>query len=207
MIWESSPWKERLVSDAELLERWAAKKSVTERRSFLLEQKIFISAYAIRKLIEAQKLSSSLSGRSEQCQRFKAVSKQITTQNNHKLDELYDLEKPIAATLSVKRLINIIIHSFVFAEVVRNDMTIEGFYVTSDQKKYESLWLVDLGRFIELMRQVGKDYPSVGYKVFDPDENDWFVWNGHGEPPPHIKRHINHLHEKLLKRWQPKKVT
>lgn len=196
MIWESGPWKERLVSDADLLERWARKKSVTERRSFLLEQKIFISAYAIRKLIESQKLSSSFSDRSEQCRKFEAVSDQITTQNHHKLDELYDLGDPIPATVSVKRLINMIIHSFVFAEALHEDMTIEGFYVTSDQEKYEALWLVDIGRFVDLMRQVGMDYPSVGYRVFDVDKNDWFVWNGHGEAPPHIKSHIDRLRAK-----------
>ena len=80
MIWESGPWKDRLLSDADLLERWAAKQSVTERRSYLLEQKIFISAYAIRKLFESEKVSSSFFDRSEHCVKFDSSSDQISGQ-------------------------------------------------------------------------------------------------------------------------------
>ena len=204
MIWESSPWKNRLLSDADLLERWAAKKSITERRSFLLEQKIFISAYSIRKLMEAEKVSSYFSDRSERCQRFNALSDHITKLNNHKLDELYDMSEPVSVTIPTKRLIDMIIHSFVFAEAVHGDMTIEGFYVTSDQTRYDALWLINLERFIQLMREVGKDYPSIGLRILDIDKNDWFVWQGNGEPPPHVKRKIEKIRAKLLKRWKPR---
>ena len=58
MIRESAPWKAELLRDADLIERWAKKTVASERRSALLERKVFVSAYAIRRLNEAVKISS-----------------------------------------------------------------------------------------------------------------------------------------------------
>jgi hypothetical protein len=42
--------QESAMPASEIIERCANKKVVTERRSALLEQKLFVSAYAIRRL-------------------------------------------------------------------------------------------------------------------------------------------------------------
>jgi len=60
MISESAPWKDHLALDANLIERWAAKPRSTARRSYIIEQKVFLTAYAMRKLLEGEKLSNSL---------------------------------------------------------------------------------------------------------------------------------------------------
>lgn len=41
MIHESAPWKSHLLRDAALIERWAAKPGHSERRSFIIERKVF----------------------------------------------------------------------------------------------------------------------------------------------------------------------
>ncbi len=56
MIYESYPWKRDLLRDADIIERWAAKKTDSEYRSMLLEKKVFLSAFVIRKLIEDYKV-------------------------------------------------------------------------------------------------------------------------------------------------------
>ena len=48
LIHEGGPWKERLAKDADVIERWSAKTGVMERRSFLVEQIVFLAAYAMR---------------------------------------------------------------------------------------------------------------------------------------------------------------
>jgi hypothetical protein len=45
MIRESWPWRDRLAKDADLIDRWTAKTADSERRSFLIEQKVFFAAY------------------------------------------------------------------------------------------------------------------------------------------------------------------
>lgn len=191
MIWESAPWKEKLLADADLLERWSTKKRISQRRSFLVEQRVFLAAYAIRKLIEAGKLSSSFEGRAMECQTFSAVSDYITVKNSHRIHELYDLECPIKRVISAMDLINVIIHSFIFSEALGDDDSIDGFFVTSDRKRYDCLWWVDVGQYIRLMREVGHDYPACSHAVFDDEKNEWVEWRGTGNPPPYIEEKLN----------------
>lgn len=191
MIWDSGPWKGQLLSDADLLQRWAAKRKATERRSFLIERKIFISAYAIRKLFEAKKVSTSFEQRLIECRAFSAKSDRITLENNHKLEELYYFDNPVTKRVGVRHLLNQIIHSFVFVECTRDDLTIEGFFVTSDHKRYTSLLLIPMPAFIDVMREIGQDYPSSSMRIFDKKKNDWFFWQGHGDPPQQILDKLN----------------
>jgi hypothetical protein len=121
MILESWPWKQRLLNDADLIERWA-RKGPTERRSFMIEQKVFLAAYAMRKLSEARKLSSSFSERVIKCQIYAACKEPITIADNHKIDEVYDLDNPKRRTIAAKSLLDLIIHSFIFAEVVDDEI-------------------------------------------------------------------------------------
>lgn len=198
-IWDSAPWRKRLLADASLLDRWAQKPRPTERRSVLVEQKILLAAYAIRKLIEAQKLSTATADRTVVCRVFAPKSDRITLANNHKLEELYNLEKSEQTTVGLRALLDLIIHSLVFMEQLDDSGRVEGFYVTSDRKRYDKLWYVELRRFIDLMNLVGEDYPSVVCSVFDVETNDWFVWTGSGEPPAHIREKLERLIKKTLK--------
>lgn len=200
MISESYPWKNRLLADADVVERWAAKTKDSQRRTFLIEQKIFLAAYAIRKLQESEKLSTSLSERSIRCEMFTSVSDQITSANAYRLDELYDLERSTEKAISVRNLLNLIIHSLVFAELSNHDANIEGFFVTSDRKRYEGVWLVELREFLRLMRDVGRDNPSTLIRVFDRKKNDWFIWQGDGEPPRHVAQRLNAIRDAHAKK-------
>lgn len=59
VIWESGPWKEALLKDADLLDRWASRRDRAVQRDVIFEKKIFLAAYSMRRLIEAEKLCSS----------------------------------------------------------------------------------------------------------------------------------------------------
>jgi hypothetical protein len=186
MIHESGPWKERLAKDADLLERWSGKRSTTNRRSVLLEQKVFVAAYAIRKLLEGRKLSSAFDGLSVEVTAFPLRAGQaVSPRNNHRFDRLYDMDAGTAQRLAFPRLIDTIIHSLVFVECIRDDLTVEGFMVTSD-KRSSTLMSVDLNLFLKLLRAVASDYPSSGRWTTDPDTGEVLEWRGHGEPPPDI---------------------
>jgi hypothetical protein len=187
MIHESSPWKDRLRQDADLIDKWASKTMVSERRSFLIEQKVFLAAYAIRKLAESGKLSSSFRDRTVKCSEYSTIPGKKT--DNWALlnfDKIYDFEKGNSTNISVKFLIDTIIHSILFVENISDDLSITDFFVTSD-KNSAKLWLVDIGAFTKLMRIVSEDYPSSVRRVFDSNLSDWLIWRGNGDPPPQIK--------------------
>ena len=201
MIHESSPWKENLTKDADVIDRWASKTAITARRSFTLEKKIFLAAYSMRKLAEAGKLSSSFKDRSVRCQKVPAISDCITIINNYELDRLYDFSKPSDHSINVCELCDLIIHSFVFSEILQDDLTIDAFCVTSDRQRYDGLWLVGISTFSRLMRLVANDYPSTIIQVFDCENNDWVTWSGHGQPPENIHQKFDRISHKTAAHW------
>ena len=60
MIDDSVPWKNELLRIAGRLERRRSQKRWTGKTSFLIERDIMVAAFAIRKLIEAHKLSDDV---------------------------------------------------------------------------------------------------------------------------------------------------
>jgi hypothetical protein len=203
MIWESYPWKNQLIADAASIKRWASKTQPTERRSMLIERKVFLAAYTIRKLDHSYKLSSAFHDRSLQCRTYRLKSKHITLLNNHKIDELYDLDCANAGTISAHQLMDIIIHSLVFGEVLGDDLTLKAFIVTSDRRKTR-LWEIKTDAFVELMNDVGNDYPASAHWVSNPDTGELVVWQGSsGSPPPSFEERAQRILETVLKIYQP----
>lgn len=83
MIHESGPWKTNLIRDTALTERWAAKPHHYDRRSFLIERKVFLAAYAMRKLDEDLKSSADLLAADMQVLRVPPTKAGFSLRNNH----------------------------------------------------------------------------------------------------------------------------
>lgn len=181
MIHDSVPWKSRLISDADLIERWAAKPGHSERRSFLIEQKVFLAAYSMRKLDDAAKLSTSTLSASMRVQRFAPVRSGYSEVNSHRFDKFFDLDNAIAVDMPHQRLVNILIHSLAFVEVIGEAETFDAFMITSDYEQAKGLIQVELANFTGLMRLVANDYPSVIRRTRDKITGRWRTWAGHEE--------------------------
>ncbi len=175
-----------LSKDAEIIQRWSAKNAVTERRSFLIEKKVFLAAYAIRKLIQAGKLSSSFEDRGIRCDAYPArKERQLTRHNNHQLDRAFDFDAAEKRTIGVPDLLDMVIHSLVFAKDMNENQSILGFLTTSEKSR-SHLWNVSLIKYLAVMRLAANDYPSALVRVPKGDSDDWIEWRGHGKPPRHI---------------------
>jgi hypothetical protein len=181
MIRESAPWKAELLRDADLVERWAAKTAVTERRSALLERKLFVSAYAIRRLHEAVKISSRFRDIALPVTRFPPTGSATNRWDIFDFDDKYDTDNGQAERMPVFRFLNLLIHSLIFVEELNDREQVEGFLVTSDNASEKGLYHIELTTFVGLMRDVGRDYPTtfVRRRVGD----GWWAWTGNGEPP------------------------
>ena len=89
MIWESCYWKEDLLkSEKWLLEKVISRRRPSEKLLVEFEKCMFITAYQVRKLIEAKKLSNSLVDSSLPITEYGNIKK-VTLMNWHRLDELY----------------------------------------------------------------------------------------------------------------------
>lgn len=178
MIHESAPWKAGLAADATLLERWA-NKPPSERRSFLIERKILLAAYALRKLGEAFKLSSATLAAEIDVKRYAPLKTGYAAINNLRFEDYFDLERPVSMHMKRRRLIDVLIHSLVFIESVDDDERCTGFLVTSDHESARGLIEVQLSDFIALMRLAAEDFPSAMTTAFNATKGRWDVWTGH----------------------------
>lgn len=201
MIADSTPWKDQLLKDAHLIERWSAKPQATERRSILIEKKVFLSAYAMRKLFEAEKLSSELDGHNVKADRFDLLpGKKLTWRKTYQADEVFDLTSSKARSVAARDLLDTIIHSKVFLECVydEHDLRLSGFFVTSD-KRDAHIWLVPISSYTSLMRLVANDCPSEIWTVFDA-EDAHYSWRGDGDPPVHVAKKMETIVSNRIKR-------
>jgi len=177
MIWESRYWKSDLQKDAEILRRWSTKKH-SSRRDVLFEKKIFISAFIIRKLTDAKKINVDFPKGNIPIQKFLRINREkpITLLNWHKIDSFYDLKTPISGSINIEDLSDLIIHSFIYCLVFAAKDHVDSFYITSDKKKDDFLWSINLKKFTELLNNIGhtelveftmekKKKERCGYKI------------------------------------------
>lgn len=168
MIWESGPWKDHLMRDAAIIERHANKRTSSEKRFVLLEKKVFLTAYAMRKLIEAPaKLTDQIRSTNLTCLEYQGITTVLDEMNWHDLEKHFDFGAPKKSSINVRNLVNEIIHSFVFAftTVESEKPAVSGFLVASDWKKNVRLLEVGIANYVQLVQKVaGSDPMYVSFK-------------------------------------------
>ena len=152
MIRESYPWKRDLLRDANIIERWASKKTDSEYRVMLLEKKVFLSAFVIRKLIEDYKISDKIAECSILCRVYPARGTEVDILSWHDIDKHYDLSSEQRADINIKSFANQIIHNLVFLFEFSEERSspVSGFVVASDWGKGKQLYGVTLSAYLSV---------------------------------------------------------
>lgn len=164
MIWESTAWKEELARDLRTVKRWIADASSTaphEKASVVIEKFAFTSAFIIRKLSEASKLSDDVESSSLPVRRFLRVDGGVPIHflNWHRFETFYDLDRPEETSLSPRRLCNILIHSFVFVpEMDETGTRFESVLFNSDHTKDKYLFQISLDALFTFVEAVSVDH-------------------------------------------------
>lgn len=171
MIYESSVWKKELRKELNNFRKLLAKIDLSEEPgipddiNLKVEKFFFVSAFIIRKLNEAKKLSDELNETKIPVVQFKRINKDHTIHfmNNHKLEKFYDLENENNSSIGLATLYNTLIHSFVFKVVVSNAKetngkeTVIGILVNSDYSKDKTLFHIEVEDFFKLLEEVIND--------------------------------------------------
>lgn len=178
MIWESSYWKDDLLKIAAKLKARTKQKQFSERSLANIEKEVFFAFYATRKLIEAKKLSDSVTNLHVAVDSYSWKGKPVTHFNwNRKLGILYDFKKKKSASLTLRLVCNQIIHSYIFTECFNSNGTLNGIMFCSDRERTKQLYCLDLSTIVRLLKKVGSDYPSKGTFTFDPKIGDYAIHN------------------------------
>jgi len=174
MIWESLYWKSDLIKDADVLNRWSKKKH-SNRQYVLLEKKIFITAYSVRKLLEAEKIGSDFPMWNLGITKFlKKTKDKIDHMNNHDIDRSYDVDQPIQDSISIASLCNTLIHSYIFLLKENEAGEVISFLFTSDKTKELYIYEMDLEKFTNLLKWIGHSDVIESHQTRDPNEPSGF---------------------------------
>jgi len=166
MIWESYVWKVELKRDLGDLRRrlqhaaTPRSRGITEQVLAKIEKFVFASAFVVRKLIEAKKLSDELEAATLLVRSFPRIDleRSIDFLNWHRLDEFYDLTNPSTACVIPRDLCNLLIHSLVFSPILTGDgRYVSGFLFNSDRIKDTVLFEITLETYLNFIESVIQD--------------------------------------------------
>ena len=171
MIWESHYWKVPLLQDRKYLSRFRITGRTREDTLVSVEKRLFIAFYAIRKLIEADKLTTAYLSRQFEVLWHPNVSR-VDKMNWHKIDEKYDLSMVKREMRDLKWLANQIIHSFVFIPLYRESGLFDGVYVASDRERNKRVYFFSRKLILDTLDLIGNDYPVHSRSTRD-ENGDW----------------------------------
>jgi len=172
---ESAYWKVELLTGAANIERRRSFRRWSEKQACLFERSIMVAMFCIRALIERNKISDDLIAKKIRVEVYpKRTQKLMTRLNNHRIDELFNMERPTQRVLSLEFLCNQIIHSYIIFPV-RTDQRFTNLLVCSDYERNRHLYLVNVDTIVSVLREVGMNYPNAAQFIFDPARMDYVV--------------------------------
>lgn len=158
MIHESYYWKQPLLDSAEAFREFKSISDIDEEKYVQIEKAIFIGFYSIRKLLETEtKVTDDLKSEQHEVSWFKHIGEDVTWRNNHKLDELYNLDKSQSENRDLWFIASRIIHSFIFNLCINENGGFDGILFTSDSDKNKKLYTLSTDEIIGLFEFVGKN--------------------------------------------------
>lgn len=158
VIHESYYWKQLLLESTEEFRRFKDLPDIDEETHVKIEKAIFIGFYSIRKLLETEtKLTDSLKSGLHKVSWFQCVGTEVTWRNNHKLDELYNLNRPHSESRDLWFIASRIIHSFIFNIYVNEGGGFDGAFFTSDSDKNKKLYSLTTDEIIDIFELVGNN--------------------------------------------------
>jgi hypothetical protein len=122
-----------------------------------VERDIIVSAYAVRKLLEAGKISDEVESISLRAQAHLPRGRTVDLMNWHTIGELYDLSRHTKVDLSLRDFCNQIVHSFVFVLSFAAPGGLAGFFVASDREKERRLLHLPIDTVADALLRVADD--------------------------------------------------
>jgi hypothetical protein len=137
----------------------------------------------MRKLDDAQKLSSAWAQSEVDSIRYPLLSRPPDLLNWHHIARHYDLERGSPDQCKARDFCNLVVHSFILMEAYSDDRTLDGFFINSDTSKKRAVWFFGVREVVALITRTADDHPASVHAVRDPKTGEWRSWRGHGEPP------------------------
>ncbi len=197
MIYESYPYKDELLKIAKRLRKRKSQKRWPEESFIIMEKDVFFACFIIRKLIEARtKISNSTAKMQLNLIRYPVLEGKVPNiRNNHRADELYDLQKGSKCQRNLHDVVSEIIHSYILMfslgqmKYLEDDFSI---LFNSFKQRRQSIFSIHIDDFCDLLELIGNDYPSSGSYRYNERTQDYDVLF---ESSPDKQKMIDFLHD------------
>jgi hypothetical protein len=157
VIQNSFPWKRELGRLVARIRR-TKQMCLDDKSSFKLERDTFYAVYAIRKLVEAFKVSDEVEALCIEAIEYMPRGDMPDILNKEHIGELYDLSQGRSCRISLKDFCNQFIHSFIFLPCEDEERSeVIGLFVASDYRKLRGLLYFDFDQIVGLLSAVSHD--------------------------------------------------
>ncbi len=177
MIGESHYWKTDLLRYSASLRKKFQQRRWSEASEVAVEKMVFLGFYPIRKLFEAQKLSTSLRTHQISILLYPPTSKAVTLINWHHTDKLFYLDRGVPSSVTLPFLCDQVIHSYVFQLGFTEEHHLDFMLLCSDRQRSKGLQQVSFADVASVFELVGNNYPHESRSVFNPKLKDYEVHN------------------------------
>ena len=162
MYWDAYEHKRNIARTLRRLDRRLSSGRLEpgDEALVVIEQAVFWIAFVLRKLADSHKLSDEVEIRNWELgthQKLPAAPP-VDYLNCHRVDELYDLERSISCRMALRRICDLLVHSFVFLPLMTEDNSrLLGIYFNSDRTKDRSLYFLAWDEVREIVETVRSD--------------------------------------------------
>jgi hypothetical protein len=151
---DSALWHDELVKTAARLEARTKQTRWTGRTGYLIERDFVLSAYAMRKLVEAGETPEGVKRRQIPVRRFELTGRRPLSADD--IADCYDFDNGRRKMLSLIELCDEILQSVVFTFCCgETEDLFDGIYVSSDSDKNEYVYLLLASDFIAVCCDIG----------------------------------------------------
>jgi hypothetical protein len=151
---DPAPWHDELAKTAARLEARTKQMRWTGRTGYLIERDFVLSAYAMRKLVEAGETPEGLKRHQIPVRCFELIGRRPLSADN--IADCYDFDNGRRKMLSLIELCDEILHSAVFTFCCGESGDLfDGIYVSSDSDKNEYVYLLLASDFIAVCCDIG----------------------------------------------------
>lgn len=159
---------------------------IVERKEYIVERDLLLSAFIVRTLFEAGKLSDEMAD-----YELSIVSYPATSRNTNKLmpllrrvpdDDLYDYGRLSQLSIPGRRFVNQLIHAAVIPCFDFGDNTRPAaFTVVSNRFAQECLYRCELDVWVKFVREVVHDEVNSIHEVWDESKGKWIIERSRNE--------------------------
>ena len=172
---ESRFWKEDLLEHAKALKPVKNPKRWSEKRQVNFEKEIIISFFKIRKLFEANKVSSASKEHKARIFRYPIGAKKVNNMNYWDIHEIYDLTKKNEVEKGVVFICNQLIHGGATFAFRNDDRNWGGIFTCSDFERSKFIYQIPIEEIVTIFNLVGNDYPNQLTYTYSKELDDYKI--------------------------------